>query len=160
MRFDDRDGTTWRVGRRWMPWRRRIREVPDVPFEGGPGGDDPISMIIGLFVLILALPALIVVALLVAELLLLAALLPVVALLRIVASWAGFPWPVEVHSRPAKRRVFGWTLRHDEPVKGWRASGERMAELRRRIETGRFEPTVRHRSGGGYATVGESTAKR
>jgi hypothetical protein len=159
VRFDDRDGVTWRVGRRWLPWRRRIREVPDLGIDGGPGGDDPISAIIGLFLLVLAIPALVVLALLLAELVLLIALLPVVALLRFVASWAGFPWPVEVHSRPAKRRVAGWTLRHAEPVRGWRASGERIEGLHRQIEVGRFEPTLPDRSGGD-PLVTESTPER
>ena len=30
MRVRDLDGRTWRVGRRWLPWRRAFRDVPDV----------------------------------------------------------------------------------------------------------------------------------
>ena len=37
------DGTTWQVGRRWLPdkptlWRRRKRERDDSPAEHGEGG--------------------------------------------------------------------------------------------------------------------------
>lgn len=142
MRFDDRDGRTWSVRRRWLPWRRRIRDVPEMP--DGPTGDDPISAILGLFMLILAIPAFVVLAVLLAELLILLALLPVVVLLRVVAGWAGFPWPIEVSSRPARRRVLGWRLEHTESVKGWRAAGRRIDALRASIESGRFAPTVRH----------------
>jgi hypothetical protein len=117
--------------------------VPDVPFDGPPLGDDPISMILGFFLLVLVIPALVVLAVLIAELLLLIVLLPVVVLLRVVAGWAGFPWPIEVSSRPASRRVLGWRLEHAEPVRGWRASGRRIEELRTRIESGRFAPFVR-----------------
>lgn len=145
MRFDDRDGRTWKVRRRWLPWRRRIRDVPELP--DGPTGDDPISAIIGCFTLILAIPAIVVLTVLLAELLILLVLLPVVVLLRLVAGWAGFPWPVEVRSRPSQRRVLGWRFEHDEPVRGWRASGRRIDELRVRVESGRFEPTVRHVDG-------------
>jgi hypothetical protein len=117
--------------------------VPDVLDGPVPPGDDPISLILGLVLLVFAIPALVVLAVLVAELLLLLVLLPVVVLLRLVAGWAGFPWPVEVRSRPAQRRVLGWRLEHDEPVRGWRGSGRRIDELRARVESGRFAPTVR-----------------
>jgi hypothetical protein len=158
--FEGPDGKTWSVRRRWLPWRRRIRDVPDVPDAGFSGGDDPISAIIGLFLLVLAIPAIVVLTLLIAELLLLVALLPVVVLLRLAAGWAGFPWPVEVRSRPRERRVLGWQLEHTEGVRGWRGSGRRIGELRGEIESRRFRPTVRHRPGGGYAIVERRTADR
>jgi hypothetical protein len=125
MRVLDRHDRRWRVRRRWFPWRRRVRDVPDVPIDGGIG-DDPISMVIGLVLLVLAIPALIVTILLLAELLLLLVLLPVVVLLRLVLP---VPWTIELWSRPARRRVLGWHLEHEVPVRGWRASGARMRDL-------------------------------
>jgi hypothetical protein len=32
------DGSTWRVRRRWLPWRRRARDVPDALFDIGTLG--------------------------------------------------------------------------------------------------------------------------
>jgi hypothetical protein len=128
VRFDDRDGRTWKVRRRWLPWRRRVRELPDAPIDG-LSADDPISAIISLFLLILAIPALVVLAILLAELVLVVALLPVVVLLRLVAGWAGFPWPIEVSSRPGRRRVGGWRLERTERVKT--RPGPRRSSTRR-----------------------------
>jgi hypothetical protein len=125
MKVLDRHGRRWKVRRRWLPWRRRVRDVPDVPIDGGLG-DDPISMVIGLVLLVLAIPALIVTLVLVAELLLLLVLLPVAVVGRLLLP---VPWTIELWSRPARRRVLGWHLEHEVPVRGWRASGERMGEL-------------------------------
>ncbi|WP_210491229.1 hypothetical protein [Patulibacter sp. SYSU D01012] len=136
MRVEDQAGRTWRVRRRWLPWRRRIREVPDV----GPDvslGDDPISIIIGLFLLILAIPALIVLTVLLAELVLLVVLLPVVVLLRLAAGWLGFGWTIEVWARPRDRRWFGWELDREEHVKGWARSRDRIRALADELRAGR-----------------------
>jgi hypothetical protein len=133
MRVLDRHDRRWKVRRRWLPWRRRVRDVPDVPIDGGIG-DDPISMVIGLVLLVLAIPALVVTVVLLAELLLLLVLLPVVVLLRLVLP---VPWTIELWSRPARRRVLGWHLEHEVPVRGWRASGARMDELAAELATRR-----------------------
>ena len=122
----DASDRRWRVRRRWLPWRRRVREVPDVPFDGGDLGDDPISALIGLFLLVLALPAIIMVVAILVELLVLLALLPAFVLVRLLLP---VPWKIELWARPASRRVLGWHLQHEVPVRGWRASGERIAEM-------------------------------
>lgn len=122
----DASDRRWRVRRRWLPWRRRVREVPDVPFDGGDLGDDPISAIIGLFLLVLALPAIIVLVALLVELLVLVALLPAFVLVRLLLP---VPWTIELWSRPAERRFLGWHLQHEVQVRGWRASAARMAEM-------------------------------
>jgi len=121
----DESGRRWKVRRRWLPWRRRVRDVPDTP-DVGALGDDPISAIIGLFLLILAIPAIIVVLLLLAELLLLLVLLPVFVLLRLLLP---VPWTVELWTRAADRRFLGWHLEHEVPVRGWTASQARIGEM-------------------------------
>ena len=127
----------WRVRRRWLPWRRRIRDVPDTGIGNVTLGDDPISAVIGVFLLILALPVLIVLLALLLELVLLLALLPVFVLLRLALP---VPWTIEVHARPAPRSRWSllvawatWTLQREERVAGWRASRERIAQLRREL---------------------------
>jgi hypothetical protein len=35
MKVEAADGSTWRVRRRWLPWRRRVRDVPDAPLDIG-----------------------------------------------------------------------------------------------------------------------------
>ena len=86
-------GTTVRIGRRWLPWRRRLRhldslDVPDVPLA-----DDPISAVIAVILLIIALPFILVFAIALGELLILLALLPVALLVRVAF---GRPWTVDV----------------------------------------------------------------
>ncbi|WP_138974447.1 hypothetical protein [Patulibacter medicamentivorans] len=118
MKVQDPEGTTWRVRRRWLPWRRRVRDVPDMPVDIGGLGDDPISAVIGIFLLILAIPALIVITILLAELLILIALLPLFLVLRAVAP---VPWTIEVRRR--------WKLEREEQVRGWGASRARIQDI-------------------------------
>jgi hypothetical protein len=124
-----------------VPWRRRIRDVPDVPLGDVGLGDDPISAIIGLILLVLAIPAIVVTILLVAELLLLLLLIPVFALLRLALP---VPWTVEVWWRPVGYRWFGWVEAYEEQVVGWSASNARMEQLRdaafERRGAGTFQP--------------------
>ncbi len=124
----------WRVRRRWLPWRRRIREVPDAPFLDGnvANADGPIGAIVLVIVLILSLPALVVLALLLAELLLLVLLLPLAVLGRMLLP---IPWTIELWSRPAGRRWLGWRLEGETRVAGWTESARTIAELRRREQS-------------------------
>ena len=126
----NRGGRRFRVRRRWLPWRRRVRDVPDLPDGGGSLGDDPISAILGIFLLVLAIPAIVVTVLLLAELLLLLLLLPVFVVVRLLLP---VPWTIEVWTRPQEQRILGWHLEHEVPVRGWTASRERMEELRAEI---------------------------
>ncbi|MGE4426237.1 MAG: hypothetical protein AB7G37_07290 [Solirubrobacteraceae bacterium] len=140
MPITDPQGQAWKVRRRWLPWRRRIRDVPDGPIDVGHLGDDPISMVIGVIALILAIPALVVLTILLAELLLLIVLLPVVVLLRMVAP---VPWTIEASVRTAERPSWlpdAWSSRYLSSVRGWRGSTRRMDAIASDLRAGRLPP--------------------
>ena len=129
MKVTSPDQVTWRVTRRWVPWRRRIRDttdrLPDLP-EGGVG-DDPVSMVVGLLLLVVMLPFLLLMLAAAVELVLILAVMPVAILGRVAL---GRRWTVEV------RR--GWALYADERVGDWRTAGERIREIAQDIELGRL----------------------
>jgi len=116
-------GETYRVHRRVLPWRRRIREKPDwdlassfdVPDVDHLGVLGAILLVIGI---IIALPIIVLAFLVVGELLLLLLLLPLFVLARVAFRK---PWIVEV---TRKRKVV-----HAEAVVGWGAAGERARML-------------------------------
>jgi len=116
-------GETYRVHRRVLPWRRRIREKPDwdlassfdVPDVDHLGVVGAILLVIGI---IIALPIIVLAFLVVGELLLLLLLLPLFVLARVAFRK---PWIVEV---TRKRKVV-----HAEAVVGWGAAGERARML-------------------------------
>lgn len=125
-------GQVYRVTRRWVPWQRKSRRLSLDGFEipiGPPSGDDPISAILLVIWLVLAVPiiAIVVVVMLLTgiELILLLAILPFAVGARVVF---GRHWTVEVrHS---------FTPIHEERSGGWTASGVRIRELAREIESG------------------------
>ena len=122
MKFTARNGETWRVRRRVTPWRRRLRGHIDVPDIGG--GDD----ILGIIVLIIAIPFLVIAAIALSEFLLLLLLIPVYVMIRIAFRR---PWYIDV-SRGDDHVA-------TESVIGWRAAGERVREAGRFIEAnGRY----------------------
>lgn len=127
MKVSSPDGQAWRISRRWVPWRRRLKgtldSVPDVGFHGL--GDDPISVIIGIVALIVLLPFLVLVLIAGLELLLLLLVLPIALLGRVLL---GRHWTVEV------RR--GWTPYAEEPAGDWQASGVRIHGLADEIRRG------------------------
>ncbi|WP_212755298.1 hypothetical protein [Flexivirga aerilata] len=120
-------GRTYKVKRRWLPWRRTkggldgMDSPPDL-------GDDPLSII--LFV-VLAVPLIIVLVLFFGELLLLMLLLPVFVLARAVH---GEPWTIEVLDRD--------DVVYTERVKGWNASQERIDQIAKLIRAGIAPPGV------------------
>ena len=126
-------GQVYRITRRWVPWQRKSRRLSldalEIPL-GAPSGDDPISMILMVLWLVIALPILfVVVAVMLVtgiELLLLLAILPFAIGARIVF---GRHWTVEV------RRSFHPI--HEERAGDWRASGVRIRELAKQIKAGR-----------------------
>jgi hypothetical protein len=132
VRVKDSKGRTWRVGRRWLPWRRRFREVPDGGLDLSmlPDADDPITAAIGLVLAIVGLiflvPALLVLLGLVLELALLLALLPLAIVLRVALRR---PWTVQVVG-PSENVV------HTERVVGWRASTARIGQLAELVRHG------------------------
>lgn len=119
-------GQVWRVSRRWVPWRRRLKgsldAVPDLP---SGLGDDPVSVVVGLVLLVLALPFLVLALLAGLELLLLLLVLPVALLGRVLL---GRHWTVEV------RR--GWSPWTEQPAGDWQASGVTIHELADRLRRG------------------------
>lgn len=125
-------GETYRVTRRWVPWQRKSRRLSldgfDVPVSP-PSGDDPISAILLVLWLIIALPLIIVVVAVMLltgiELLLLLAILPFAVSARVVF---GRHWTIEVRH--------GFTPIHEERAGSWTASGVRIKELAQKIESG------------------------
>jgi hypothetical protein len=127
-------GETYRVRRRWLPWRRHDTKALDwLPPGSAVSGldDDPISFIIGAILLI---PVLLVLAVVVGEFLLLLLLLPFFVLAR---SIFGTPWVIEVtHQREVV---------HAEEVKGWGASQQRINDLVTATGQGDLPPGVEQR---------------
>ncbi|MER7557071.1 hypothetical protein ABTZ46_09025 [Nocardioides sp. NPDC126508] len=115
-----------------VPWQRKSRRLRldgfDAPVDP-PSGDDPISAILLVLWLVITLPVILVVVVVVLltgiELVLLLAILPFAIGGRVVF---GRHWTVEV------RR--GFTPIHEERVGSWSASGVRIQELAREIESG------------------------
>jgi hypothetical protein len=119
VKVEDPAGETWRIKRRWLPWRRKVRDVPDVPVDGFfAGGDDLLSGVVAVIVIALLLPVIFIVAVMLAEVLLLLLLLPLWIIVRAVLGGA---WPIEVWR--------GKTLVGTESVKGWGPSGIRLHDI-------------------------------
>jgi hypothetical protein len=114
------DGTVWRVTRRWVPWRRRVKGaldwMPDLGFVSL--GDDPISAILGIILLVLLIPFVVLALISGVELLLVLVILPFAILGRVLF---GRHWTVEV------RR--GWRPYAEEQAGDWQASGLRIHAL-------------------------------
>jgi hypothetical protein len=127
MKVQSPDGTTWRISRRWVPWRRRVKDatdrLPDLP-EGGIG-DDPISLIVGLLLLIVLLPFFVLMLIAGVELVLILLVMPFAIAGRVVF---GRRWTVEV------RR--GWQPYREEQVGDWQSTGLRIHELGADLERG------------------------
>ena len=115
----DASGHTWRVKRRWLPWRRRAKPGEfDLTFDVLDAADDPISLVVCIVISIIVIPLLFVFGFLLAEALLLLLLFPIAVLFRIAFIRS---WPIEVWQ--------GKKLLEQESVKGWRASSERIHDL-------------------------------
>jgi len=128
MKVRDPEGQTWRVTRRWVPWRRRLRGsldgAPDVP-GGTTLGDDPVSAVIGLVFLVILLPFLLLGLIAVLEALLLLAVMPFAVLVRVLF---GRHWHVEVRA--------GFRPYYEVEAGDWRASTLRIHELAAALERG------------------------
>lgn len=132
MRVYGPENSFFRIERQWLPWRRRVKDLPGGSADGWTSsgthlGDDPISAIIAVVLLILLLPVLLFFLLAAVELLLLMLLVVPVAFAR---SLFGIPWTIRV-SRNG-------TLLQTEQVKGWFASRRRMQELAEQARTGQL----------------------
>lgn len=140
MKVASPDGVTWRVTRRWVPWRRRIRDttdrLPDLP-EGGIG-DDPVSMVLALFLGVVLLPFALLMLVAGVELLLILVVMPFAILGRVLF---GRRWTVEVRRE--------WEPHGEERVGDWRRAGQRIREIATGIERGQ----VPQRNLGGMTTA-------
>jgi hypothetical protein len=132
------DGARWRVGRRWIERRpprlhKRLKldDSADIAWSGAQLADG-VGSIVGIAGVVVLVAVVIVVVLPILGLAIELILLLLVLLFGIVARLCfGRPWIVEAvplgdrdGREPAVRKV-----------RGWRASGEAVAQIRREIET-------------------------
>ncbi|GGO84448.1 hypothetical protein GCM10011584_02010 [Nocardioides phosphati] len=138
MKVTDPDGQVWRVSRRWVPWRRRIRSLDDAPLDfldPTSGADSIDDLVIGLLFLVALvlvaafLPIVLVVFFAAFEFAFLFALLPVVLLLRV---FFGMSWTVEV------RR--GFTPWSERDTGNWSASRRAIIDAAEAIRRGSLPP--------------------
>ncbi len=129
MKVKSPDGGTWRVSRRWVPWRRRTKTISSDYLPSSPSGDDPISAVISVILLILAIPVLIAALVVALELLLLLLLLPVAVVLRVLF---GRRWHVEVRQ--------GFKPHWEQASGTWKQSGARIHVIVREIADGNLPP--------------------
>lgn len=129
--------------RRWVPWRRRIRDIdtggPDALPDVAGLGDDAFSAVLlvvfGLLALVLVLPGLVLLLGAALEVALLTALLPIAVLAR---TAAGVPWEVEVRRTGRGRGSLAWPVVHAEPAGGWTESRTKIHDLALELEHGTF----------------------
>ena len=126
------ENSFFRIDRQWLPWRRRVKDLPGGNADGWTNsgtslGDDPISAIIAVVLLILLLPVLLFFLLAAVELLLLMLLVVPFAFAR---SLFGIPWTIRVSRNGVPLRT--------EQVKGWFASRRRMQALAELARTGQL----------------------
>lgn len=127
MKVQDPQGQTWRASRRWVPWRRRLKGAWQFLdwFPSHHLGNDPVSSIIFVVLLIIAIPFLLIAFIASLELLLVLLVLPFAILGRVVL---GRHWTVEL------RR--GWTPWYEEEAGDWQASGIAIHALADRVRHG------------------------
>ncbi len=130
MTVQDPNGQTWRVSRRWVPWRRRLAGALDaVPPTPGSLGDDPVGLVLGAIFLVLLIPAAVLLLLAGLELLVLALAMPLALAGRVLL---GRHWVVEV------RR--GWQPWWEAETGDWRACELRIYEIADEIRRGELPP--------------------
>ncbi|QIX25875.1 hypothetical protein ncot_04125 [Nocardioides sp. JQ2195] len=130
MKVRDHTGQTWRVTRRWVPWRRRLKGFVDAGPNLPSGlGDDPISLVIGLIGLIIMLPFVILALVAGLELLLVLLVLPFAILGRVLL---GRHWTVE-----ARKGFRPWS---EVKAGGWSDSRQKIQDLAAAIERGDVPP--------------------
>lgn len=133
MQVIDPAGETWRVKRRWLPWRPRLREGS---FDLGTnlvGVADEGPILVFLLALVL-IPVAVVLAVFLAEIAILLLLIPLFTLVR--AMWVR-GWPIEVWH--------GKQLEGVEEIRGWADSRARLLEVAESIRLGFPVPPARHR---------------
>lgn len=133
MKVRDHRGQAWRVTRRWVPWRRRIRGFWDLmpirPSSGGMDDSGIFGVVVAVIFVVLAVPFLVFLALAVVELLLLLLLFPFLILGRMLF---GQHWTVE-----ARRGFSPW---FEVRAGSWTDSGQRIRDIAAAIERGELPP--------------------
>ncbi|MEE6168278.1 MULTISPECIES: hypothetical protein [unclassified Mycolicibacterium] len=129
----DPQNVKWTVRRRWLPWRPR-RKMPE---DWGVGdmslsdGDDVISIVLNIVVLVLLIPVVLLALLVAVEFLLLLLLLPLWVLAR---SLFGTPWIIVVRRQ---HKIVA-----EEAVRGWSATSERIEQLKSAVAAGEAGPAA------------------
>lgn len=131
MKVQDPTGQTWRVTRRWVPWRRRLKGQISNAMDMVPSGlgDDPISAIIFLIFLVIAIPFLVLALIAGVELLLVGLLLPFAVLARVLF---GQHWTVEARK--------GFSIWWEAPSGDWQESGVLIHDVALAIQKGESLP--------------------
>ena len=135
MRVKTTGGSTWRISRRVLPWRRRIRaghlvmDLLDIlgfgsnSFRGGGGNltdlPTPLAMLVLLVWLLVLIPALFLAALMAGELAIAGVILPFILAARF---WFGVPWVVQVLGHRGR-------VHHEETAATWDSAGEQARAL-------------------------------
>lgn len=129
------DGGRWRVGRRWVPWRFRLRK-PRSPLDDLGGADLPLELagtVGGPFVIVGVVAAILLFALAAVPVLLAVVELTILAVLVaggvVVRILLRRPWIVDVQRLDAYDGG-SWE------VVGWRRSGELATALATQLESG------------------------
>lgn len=138
MKVTTEGGSTWRISRRWLPWRRRMRfgswvngllDLMGLGSAAGGRGMSTFNDLPGLlqalyllFWVVVLIPLLLLSALMAGELAIAAILLPFVLAARF---WFKTPWIVEVIGHRGH-------VHHEVPVAGWEESQVAVAELAER----------------------------
>lgn len=127
MKVTSPDGTTWRISRRWVPWRRRVKGVwKRVPHSYYSNfGDGPIGTVLGIIAMLAMIPFLVLALIAGIELALVLVILPFAILGRMLF---GRHWIVEVRRE--------WRPWAEEQAGDWRASGLRIHGLAGEIRAG------------------------
>ncbi|MFC6695773.1 hypothetical protein [Nocardioides daphniae] len=126
-------GTSYSVTRRWLPWRRKAKDLDMTgDFPGGDfgGADDLLGVVLVVVLVLLLLPILAFALVVALEVMLLLLLLPFYVVARMVL---GVHWEIEVRLRTG----LIWPVVHTEKVPGWGESGLRINELATEIRDGR-----------------------
>ena len=134
VKVEDPEGQVWRVSRRWVPWRRRLRDVASFDVGTLPSSlpDDAAGLVIAgvLVVAVVLVPFVLIGVVFVLELLLVLLLLPLAVVAR---ALVGRAWSVET------RR--GWRVWAEVTAGDWQQSGLMIHTLADDIRRG--HPPVR-----------------
>lgn len=127
MKVRDRTGQTWRITRRWVPWRRRIKGAWELVPDWMPSvsADGAVGLILLVLTIVVLLPFLLVITAAAVELLVLLLVFPFALLGRVLF---GRHWTIE-----ARR---GFEIWWQQEVGDWQASGVRIHEVADAIRRG------------------------